>query len=268
MLALPVLEKLQKLARAGSGGIVEIGSYVGGSSIALASGHGGARAHAVIDSGGDQSDHPHLPSSDVLADWRKNIDRFNVGHVLRMFEGWSTDSRVFTAALDYVNRDIGLFFYDGDGRCDDQFAIFAKYMRQGCAIILDDYMTIDGSKEHMVKPWIDKMVAREVLIQDEIIDGTWFGNLGKVGAMTFTGYRHEQGFAYLAPSTSPADGLVRVFEDGRELGPAQALHDQVRKVGGGAYSHWMFETSPYVMFSASDNSDPNTNGRHYEFRRV
>ena len=33
----------------------------------------------------------------------------------------------------------------------------------------------------------------------------------------------------------------------------------VPKLGRGRFSHWV----TYVLFSASDNSDPNTNGREY-----
>jgi hypothetical protein len=52
------------------------------------------------------------------------------------------------------------------------------------------------------------------------------------------------------------------------------LHDDIRALGGGRYSHWIgsdqgtpdgvLESSLY--FSASDNSDPNENGRRYSIR--
>ncbi len=53
--------------------------------------------------------------------------------------------------------------------------------------------------------------------------------------------------------------LLQLFEDQRPLGPAHALHDAIRTMGGGAYSHW----KELLYFSTSDNSDPNTNGRTY-----
>jgi predicted AlkP superfamily phosphohydrolase/phosphomutase len=50
-----------------------------------------------------------------------------------------------------------------------------------------------------------------------------------------------------------------LYENDQELGPAHSLHDTIRQVGRGAYSHW--DSSLY--FSTSDRSDPRTNGRTY-----
>ncbi|MBF0529575.1 MAG: hypothetical protein HQK55_09960, partial [Deltaproteobacteria bacterium] len=50
-------------------------------------------------------------------------------------------------------------------------------------------------------------------------------------------------------------------EDGRPLGPAHAVHADIRDLGLGRYSHW----GSRVIFSTSDNSDPRTNGRTYTF---
>jgi len=54
---------------------------------------------------------------------------------------------------------------------------------------------------------------------------------------------------------------LRLFENDRPLGPAHALHFRIREEGGGLYSHWQHR----LMFSTSDNSSPNTNGRTYSF---
>jgi hypothetical protein len=76
----------------------------------------------------------------------------------------------------------------------------------------------------------------------------------------------------LSPLAAEADDLqhlrrsrLRLFEDGQPLGPPHSLHAEIRKNGRGAYSHW---SSPdhYLLFSTSDNSDPNRNGRAYTFR--
>ncbi len=79
----------------------------------------------------------------------------------------------------------------------------------------------------------------------------------------------EHGFCYIASmdfgeegdkSTSNGSQLL-LFEDGRPLGPPHSPHADIREKGGGRYSHWTRET---LYFSASDNSDPRTNGRTYE----
>jgi hypothetical protein len=53
---------------------------------------------------------------------------------------------------------------------------------------------------------------------------------------------------------------VLIYENGRQLGPAHSKHSDIADLGMGRYSHWRGQG--YVI-SASDNSDPNTNGRFY-----
>jgi hypothetical protein len=84
----------------------------------------------------------------------------------------------------------------------------------------------------------------------------------------------ELGKAYFAPIPSVGYGLfvagsddpksprrsrLVLYENGREIGPAHALHQTVREVGSGAYSHWQ----EHLYFSSSDGSDPRHNGRDY-----
>jgi molybdenum cofactor biosynthesis enzyme MoaA len=75
----------------------------------------------------------------------------------------------------------------------------------------------------------------------------------------------EQGYCHIAllpPGLRLSD--FRLFENDRPLGPVQALHDDIRRHGGGRYSLW--ERSVY--FSSSDNSDARYNGRTYVLRRA
>ena len=57
----------------------------------------------------------------------------------------------------------------------------------------------------------------------------------------------------------PPNSCLHFFEDGRELGPAYVWHEEIRKLGGGRYSHW----GRKLYFSTSDNSSPLENGRSY-----
>jgi len=65
----------------------------------------------------------------------------------------------------------------------------------------------------------------------------------------------------LPPGMSPSE--YRLFEDNRPLGPAEAVHDDIRQHGGGRYSLW----GRNLYFSASDNSDARYNGRTYVLKR-
>jgi pectate lyase len=83
-------------------------------------------------------------------------------------------------------------------------------------------------------------------------------------------YRQPEGkFAYainLQQLMTIADNVtynerspLLVYENGHLLGPAHSPHEEIRELGEGRYSHW--DTG--IIFSASDNSDPNSNRRTY-----
>ena len=60
----------------------------------------------------------------------------------------------------------------------------------------------------------------------------------------------------------PAASCVTLFEDEVPLGPGHAMHDRIRALGAGRYSHW----GGTLFFAASDGSDPRSNGRRYVLR--
>jgi hypothetical protein len=51
-----------------------------------------------------------------------------------------------------------------------------------------------------------------------------------------------------------------VYENQRLLGPAHSVHADIAQIGMGRYSHWVGQG---FVLSASDNTDPNLNGRAY-----
>ena len=58
----------------------------------------------------------------------------------------------------------------------------------------------------------------------------------------------------------PYRSKLVLLEDGKPLWYRHTLHDDIQKIGKGRYSHWKDE----LIFSTTDNSDPNTNGRTYQ----
>ena len=79
----------------------------------------------------------------------------------------------------------------------------------------------------------------------------------------------EHGHCYIASMDFGEEGdkdtgnksMLVLFEGGKPLGPPRSLHADIRKQGQGRFSHW---TRAGLYFSASDNSDPRSNGRRYE----
>lgn len=84
-------------------------------------------------------------------------------------------------------------------------------------------------------------------------------------------FAHEAGEAWIvalpqlrrradAPNAQSRSTLA-LYEDGGLLIPPHSLHTDIRTFGSGHYSHWQ----SHLLFSTSDGSDPNTNGRTYEY---
>jgi pectate lyase len=89
-------------------------------------------------------------------------------------------------------------------------------------------------------------------------------------AVDLTGLKSDGGYSYkigypLSKSgdsnTQPTASTMRLFENGVELKPPHSVHQDIRDLGKGRFSHWGTE----LMFSASDNTNPATNGRKYTY---
>jgi hypothetical protein len=84
-----------------------------------------------------------------------------------------------------------------------------------------------------------------------------------------SGWSHESGHcwtSHLPQHAETADNHMHptrssliLLEDGGPLGPPHSAHQTIREVGLGAFSHW----GEALYLSASDNSQPNANGRQY-----
>lgn len=61
-------------------------------------------------------------------------------------------------------------------------------------------------------------------------------------------------------SSDPRRSTLELYENGHRLGPGNSDHATIELLGRGCFSFWM-ET---LLFSTSDNSDPNSNGRQYD----
>jgi hypothetical protein len=60
-------------------------------------------------------------------------------------------------------------------------------------------------------------------------------------------------------SEAPARSPLALCEDGDLIGTPHSLHADIMKTGRGRYSHW----GNSMIFSTSDNTNPNANGRTY-----
>jgi len=86
-------------------------------------------------------------------------------------------------------------------------------------------------------------------------------------------FLHQSGHAYVGHLSfvgpkpdEKATGnrsTLQLFEDDKPLGPQHISSDDIAREGHGMYLFWGEKGETALVFSASDNSDPNANGRAY-----
>jgi hypothetical protein len=55
----------------------------------------------------------------------------------------------------------------------------------------------------------------------------------------------------------------RLYENRKPIGPPHSSHVDIAELGGGRYSHWRVDAGSGIIFSATDNSNPNKSSRSY-----
>jgi hypothetical protein len=65
----------------------------------------------------------------------------------------------------------------------------------------------------------------------------------------------------MADDTERSKSPVLLYEDDEALGPAHSEHLDIVRLGGGRFSHWI--TFHGFVFSTTDGTNPNRNGRDY-----
>jgi hypothetical protein len=86
-------------------------------------------------------------------------------------------------------------------------------------------------------------------------------------------FMHQSGHAYVgrlsffgAKPDQRGNGnrsTLQLFEDDKPLGPQHISSDDIAREGHGMYLFWGENGETALIFSASDNTDPNANGRVY-----
>ncbi len=134
-----------------------------------------------------------------------------------------------------------------------------------------------GVKPNLVRPWPSILVG--LLLALHVAVGSFVSFTPRfTSSIASSAIAPELGSAYSIPARlnqkiplyelpsdsigSPRNSGLILLENGRALGPAHALHAEIRQRGGGRYSHW----GKSIIFSTSDGSDPRTNGRIYTIK--
>lgn len=180
MLHLDVLTLIYYFAATGSGHVLEIGPYLGGSSIAAALGIRGSaqpRTLLTIEPGG-QHKHHRLPSRDILRDLKKNLVKQKVADAVTVLAGYSWEEKTIAAVHAQLSRgSVGLLLIDADGDAKRDLDLYRDLLADGCNVVVDDYFSLkSGGKDLKTRPQIDALVAAGELQTLGVYGwGTWVG---------------------------------------------------------------------------------------------
>ena len=175
-----VLLLIYYFAETTGGHILEIGPYLGGSTIAAAwstrDSHPERRI-ITIELGG-QHNNPRLPSKNILRDLRKNLAKQRVADLIEIVEGRSRDQEIVAAVHERLPlRSVGLFIFDADSGIDRDLSLYGDLLVDSCWVVIDDYFGAKpGGKAERIKPRVDSLVASGQLQPLGLYGwGTWVG---------------------------------------------------------------------------------------------
>jgi predicted O-methyltransferase YrrM len=270
MLSAQTLAVVHAFAMNSTGPVIEVGTYVGGTSVVLARALGecGGRGLICLEPGGAH-DHPDIPSRDILADWRKNIARAGVPRPY-LIEDYAWRPAAAEVVADHLaGEKAGLIVIDADGFPGITLVDFAPFLRDDCLVVVDDYTTNAGELEQQKaatgKIQIDSLVERGELETLAVVPfGTWFGRLLRPPSAYRLGLVHasKQGVGW-------AERVPHRTESWQLFGEAgayrQAPADEVMRFGDGRYCVATDAGGGFVYFAPQGNSE-HLNDRQLELR--
>jgi predicted O-methyltransferase YrrM len=179
MLHSETLYLLRSLAARTKDAIIEVGPYIGGSTIALGRGlqMGGGGPLIAVEMGGSYPSHA-VPTNDIITDLKNNVEAYGLTSVVHIIEGFTTDAPVDAAVNRILDgKRIGLLFLDADGNVERDFEFYRDRLSRGSILIYDDYITEQApEKQTTIKAWVDEAVASGLVESLGLYRwGTWIG---------------------------------------------------------------------------------------------
>jgi len=176
-LHMDVLLLIYHFARFGEGNILEIGPYIGGSTVAAAYGgreSAGPKKIVSIEAGG-RLKHFRLSSRNIIKDLKKNLARFGVAEEVTLITGRSYDEAIIYQVRQRLSSgDVGLFVFDADNNVRRDLDCYGDLLNDGCWLVIDDYF--GPAKAAPLRAKVDVLVTEGQLIPFGYYGwGTWIG---------------------------------------------------------------------------------------------
>lgn len=178
MLDIAVLVLIYHMAKESDGAILEIGSFLGASTIAAGLGmrdSGKPRKFFSIEPGGRLKDH-RLATRDIFRDLKRNLSRAELLENVTLINSFSFDENtIATVKLNVGVGEIGLFIFDADANVRRDIDCYGDRFADRCWVVIDDYISATD-KAAPTRTQIDDLVAAGRLLPLGFYGwGTWIG---------------------------------------------------------------------------------------------
>jgi predicted O-methyltransferase YrrM len=177
MLHMDVLLLIYHFARICEGNVLEIGPYVGGSTIAAAFGarESGTQKKIITIEAGGSVKHFRLSSRNIIKDLKKNLARFGVTEDVTLINGRSSDQAIISEVRHYLStREVGVFIFDAHQNVRRDLDCYSDLLDDGCWVVIDDYF--GPAKAAPLRAQIDALVSESRLVPFGYYGwGTWVG---------------------------------------------------------------------------------------------
>jgi predicted O-methyltransferase YrrM len=178
MLDIDVLVLIHHMAKTCDGGILEIGSFLGASTVAAGLGivaAGRQKKFVSIEPGGRLKDH-RLRSKDIFRDLTKHVTRAGLIERVTLINGSSFDQpTIATVKEQFGPGEVGLFIFDADANVRRDIDCYGDRFADGCWILIDDYISAT-KKAGPTREQVDELTAQGRLLPLGFYGwGTWVG---------------------------------------------------------------------------------------------
>jgi Methyltransferase domain len=178
MLSIDAIVMLYHCAKVSAGNVLEVGSYVGGATIAMAMGvrDSGEEKKIISIERGCCVEHPRLGTKDSFKDLRKNLRRFGFLDRVTLINGRSFDpSTIAVVRQVFGPRQVGLFVFDADANVRRDINCYCDRFADRCWMVIDDYLG-GANKSERLRTQVDELVSAGRLEPLGFYGlGTWIG---------------------------------------------------------------------------------------------
>jgi predicted O-methyltransferase YrrM len=178
MLDIDVLVLIYHMAKLSQGAILEIGSFLGASTIAAGLGardSGKPRKFLSIEPGGRLRDH-RLATKDIFRDLKKNLARADLLDAVSLINASSFDEKtVSTVRANVGPKEVDLFIFDADANVRRDIDCYGDRFADRCWMVIDDFISATD-KAGPTRAQVDDLVAAGRLLPLGFYGwGTWVG---------------------------------------------------------------------------------------------